>query len=58
MTTRVELCPDLSELQTEMRRIFPVRPSAVGQTYRDIRALNQARFEAALRGRQRPTRVS
>ncbi len=41
-----------------MRRILPARRSGNAQTYRDIRAENQARFEAALARRQRPTRVS
>lgn len=48
---------DLAQLQAERRQIFQPR-SGTGQTYRDIRAQNQARFDAALRARQRPTRVS
>jgi hypothetical protein len=58
MSTRDELSSDLSALQAEMRRILPPMGPKVSQTYRDIRALNQARFDASLRGRQRPTRVS
>jgi hypothetical protein len=49
---------DLAQLQAEMRQIFPRQQGSVGQTYRDVRALNQARFDAAMRARQRPTRVS
>lgn len=49
---------DVSELQAEMRRILPSMGPKVSQTFRDIRATNQARFDAAMRARQRPTRVS
>jgi hypothetical protein len=49
---------DVSDLQAEMRRVLPTRRPGSGQTYRDIRAQNQARYEASLRMRQRPTRVS
>lgn len=58
MAVKADLCSDLSQLQAEMRRIFPHRAPVEGQTYRDIRAVNQARFEAAMQARQRPARVS
>jgi hypothetical protein len=58
MSARPELCVDLLALQAEMRRILPSLGPKRSQTYRDVRAENQARFDAAMQARQRPTRVS
>lgn len=59
MAARPALCADdIAALQLEMRRILPSLGAKRSQTYRDVRAVNQARFDAALRLRQRPTRVS
>lgn len=49
---------DLTDLQTEMRRILPTLDPRVSKTFKDLRAQNQAAFEKAMRMRQRPTRVS
>lgn len=49
---------DLAAYGAEMRKVYPdygLRRSAAA---REVRAQNQARFEASLRTRQRPTRVS
>jgi hypothetical protein len=48
-------CPDL---QAEMRRILPHYGPKQSAALRAIRAENQARVDAALRLRQRPSRVS
>lgn len=49
---------DLDDLQAEMRRIRPSLGPYRSQQHRDLRAQNQDRVDAALRLRQRPTRVS
>lgn len=48
---------NLAALQAEMRQIFP-QTQRKDLRFRDIRAENQARFDASLRMRNRPTRVS
>lgn len=58
MSTPEPTRADLTDLQTEMRRVLPMPGPRVSKTYRDVRAENQARYEASLRQRQRPTRVS
>lgn len=49
---------NFTELQAEMRQIFPQQGPRKNLRFRDIRAENQARFDASMRMRQRPTRVS
>lgn len=49
---------DTADLQAEMRRILPHYGPKQSEALRAVRALNQARVDAALRTRQRPSRVS
>lgn len=49
---------DAAHLQAEMRQILPSNGPYRSQRLRDLRAQNQDRVDAALRLRQRPTRVS
>jgi hypothetical protein len=60
MSDRRRLLPEaIAELQTEMRRILPQSPvSPQSQSFRDVRRVNQDRFDAAMQARQRPSRVS
>ena len=48
----------ISALQAEMRQVFPCKGPYRSRALRDLRAQNQARFDAALRSRPRPSRVS
>jgi hypothetical protein len=58
MAARPLVPTDLASLQAEMRRILPSLGPKRSQTFRDVRAENQARFDAAMQSRQRPTRTS
>ena len=49
---------ELALIQAEMRHILPQGGPRIDPRFRDIRAQNQARFDASMRMRQRPTRVS
>lgn len=49
---------DAAHLQAEMRQILPHYGPKQSEALRAIRAENQARVEASLRMRQRPSRVS
>jgi hypothetical protein len=58
MSTTPPIHADLTDLQTEMRRILPRREPKIGKTFKDLRGKNQEAFDHAMRLRQRPTRVS
>lgn len=49
---------ELRAIEGEMRRVFPDLGPKRSETLRSVRQANQARFEASMRMRQRPTRVS
>lgn len=49
---------ELAAIGEEMRRVFPDAEPKRSEALRSVRAQNKARFEASLRTRQRPTRVS
>lgn len=49
---------DTAHLQAEMRQILPSVGPRQSERLRALRALNQARTDAALLHRQRPSRVS
>jgi hypothetical protein len=49
---------DVADLQAEMRQILPHYGPKQSERLREVRALNQARVDAALKLRQRPSRVS
>ena len=52
------LASELRHIGDEMRRVFPDHGPKVSEAFRSVRAQNQARFDASMRMRQRPTRVS
>lgn len=49
---------ELASISHEMRRIYPDIAPKNSEALKSVRAQNQARFDASLRMRQRPTRVS
>jgi hypothetical protein len=50
--------PEELDCDREMRRVFPDHGPKRSEALRSIRLQNQARFDASMRMRQRPTRVS
>lgn len=51
-------CVTLEEVRKEMRQIYPDSGLKRSEEMRALREQNQSRFQASLRMRQRPTRVS